>query len=101
MSQRAEKLFAQQKSFDPMRDLQTGLSRVVAEVGAELSRLGVHGSMEFASALHTGNGFVAYGPGQYTQSPEYCHWFGQSNGPEHGQEFGQQRGLELEMGREL
>jgi hypothetical protein len=47
-----------------------GLKDMGAEIGAELSRLGVHGSMEAASGLINGNAFVPYGPGQYTPTPE-------------------------------
>lgn len=35
------------------------------EIGAELHRLGVQGSMETASALFNGHAFVPYGPGQW------------------------------------
>lgn len=47
-----------------------GLKNVVPEVGSELKRLGVQGSMELASALFTGSAFVPYGPGQYPPAPE-------------------------------
>lgn len=35
----------------------------------EMRRMGSQGSMELASALFSGNAFVPYGPGQYTDSP--------------------------------
>jgi hypothetical protein len=44
------------------------LSNILSDIGSELSRLGVQGQMEAASALFNGNAFVAYGPGQYTPS---------------------------------
>jgi hypothetical protein len=47
-----------------------GLGNFAAETKAEFSRLGTQGAMEIASALFNGNGFVPYGPGQYTPSPE-------------------------------
>jgi hypothetical protein len=57
MSGLAEKLFE-------------GLSNIVPDVKAELSRMGTQGSMELASALFNGDAFVPYGPGQYTESPQ-------------------------------
>jgi hypothetical protein len=47
-----------------------GLKGFPAEVTAELTRLGVQGQMELASALFNGNAFVPYGPGQYTPPEE-------------------------------
>ena len=44
---------------------------IVQDVGVEATRLGVQGQMEAASALFNGDAFVAYGPGQYTPSPEH------------------------------
>ncbi|MCC7419989.1 MAG: hypothetical protein IT428_06910 [Planctomycetaceae bacterium] len=35
-----------------------------------MKRLLVQGGMEVASGLFNGNGFVPYGPGQYTPSPD-------------------------------
>ena len=42
--------------------------RILPEIGAEAKRLGTQGSMEIASLLFNGHGFVPYGPGQYTPS---------------------------------
>ena len=54
----------------------------------ELSRLGTQGAMELASALFNGHGFVPYGPGQYTPTPEH-----QQAAPEHDQHH-RDRGME-------
>ena len=43
---------------------------ILSDVGAELSRLGVQGQMELASAIFNGDAFVPYGPGQITPEPE-------------------------------
>ena len=51
---------------DLASELFAGLKNLVPDLKAELSRLGTQGSMEMASALFNGNGFVPYGPGQYT-----------------------------------
>jgi hypothetical protein len=42
-----------------------GLAGAVQEIGGEMKRLGVQGSMELASALFNGHAFVPYGPGQW------------------------------------
>lgn len=42
---------------------------ILSDVGSELSRLGVQGQMEMASAIFNGDGFVPYGPGQITPEP--------------------------------
>jgi len=42
---------------------------ILSDVGAEISRLGVQGQMEMASAIFNGDGFVPYGPGQITPEP--------------------------------
>jgi hypothetical protein len=42
----------------------TTLGNMYEQGGAELKRLGTQGAMEMANALF--NGFVPYGPGQYT-----------------------------------
>ncbi len=42
---------------------------ILADVGAEMSRLGTQGQMEMASAIFNGDGFVPYGPGQITPEP--------------------------------
>ena len=55
---------------ETLAELAPGLKGAVAEIGAELGRLGVQGQMEMASALFSSNGFVPYGPGQYTPTPE-------------------------------
>ncbi len=60
MSELAKQLFAELGAM-----AQNG----VRQVGAEVSRLGTQGNMELASALFNGHGFVPYGPGQYTPSP--------------------------------
>ena len=41
-----------------------GLSNLVPELGAEMSRLATQGQAELASVLFTGNGYVPYGQGQ-------------------------------------
>lgn len=50
--------------------LAPGLENLASDVHAEVGRQMTHGSMEIAAALWTGNGFVQYGPGQYTPTPE-------------------------------
>ena len=50
--------------------LAPGLKNLIPDVKAELSRLATQGTMELASGLFNGNGFVPYGPGQYTPSPQ-------------------------------
>jgi hypothetical protein len=40
------------------------LSKILSDVGAEVSRLGDQGRSEIAAALFNNNGFVLYGPGQ-------------------------------------
>lgn len=54
------------------------------EMGSELHRLSVQGSMELASALFNGHAFVPYGPGQW-KGPE-------REGAQQGQEKQQERG---------
>ena len=41
------------------------VSGAVQDIGAEMKRLGVQGSMEIASCLYNGTGFVPYGPGAW------------------------------------
>jgi len=53
-----------------MEMLGEGLSNAGPQISAELSRLGTQGTMELASGMFNGNGFVPYGPGQYTPSIE-------------------------------
>jgi hypothetical protein len=43
------------------------------EVGAELGRLGRHGSLELAQALFNGHAFTPYGPGQWRPDVEKAH----------------------------
>ena len=49
---------------------QERVKEIGPETGAELKRLGVHGSIELANALWNGSAFVPYGPGAYPQAPE-------------------------------
>jgi hypothetical protein len=49
---------------------QERIKEMGSEIGAELKRLGTHGSMELSSALWNGNAFVLYGPGRYTPTAE-------------------------------
>ena len=44
------------------------LKKILNDLGNETKRLGTQGAMELASALFSGQGFVPYGPGQYTPS---------------------------------
>lgn len=72
MSEIARKLFESLKGAkEVVQALAPGLADLGHEAKAEFSRLGVHGSMEAASALFSGNAFVPYGPGQYTPQPEH------------------------------
>lgn len=69
MSDTARQLFDSLKNVkDAVQAVAPGLKDLVPEATAELKRLGTQGSMELASALFNGNGFVPYGPGQYTPS---------------------------------
>ena len=72
-----------QKLFDGLRQLREAatpfMKEALSQTGAEISRLGTQGSMELASALFNGHGFVPYGPGQYTPTPEHgSHEHGQA-----------------------
>jgi hypothetical protein len=67
--------------------------RMVSEIGAEGKRLMTQGTMELASALFNGSGFVPYGPGQYT--PDVSH--AEQNQEQHQEQAHEQ---EHEMGRE-
>jgi hypothetical protein len=72
MSKIAEKLFEGLGAIkDAALAVAPGLKNFGQEVGAEMSRLGTQGSMELASVLFNGHGFVPYGPGQYT--PDQAH----------------------------
>ena len=56
---------------EALAEMAPGLKGAVAEMGAELGRLGNHGRTELAAALFGGNGgFVMYGPLQNTPTPE-------------------------------
>ena len=64
------------KLFDGLRAVKDGVQAVAPDLGeiatqekGKVSRLGTQGSMELASALFNGGGFVPYGPGQYTPTP--------------------------------
>ena len=72
MSETAKQLFDSLKNAkDAAQTIAPGLKNLVPDVKAELSRLGTQGAMELASALFNGDGFVPYGPGQYTPTPEH------------------------------
>ncbi|QDT53856.1 hypothetical protein Pan44_18820 [Caulifigura coniformis] len=71
MSEIARKLFEGLKAVTGQA-LHAG-QVVAAELGPETRRLTTQGSMELASAVFHGHGFVPYGPGQYTPSPEHQH----------------------------
>jgi hypothetical protein len=94
MSETAKQLFDGLKAAAEIATaVAPGLKSLGPEVKAELSRLGTQGSMELASALFNGDGFVPYGPGQYT--PDV-------HGPEQeqGHEQVQQQEQEHVWGRE-
>ena len=46
------------------------LENILKDIGTEMTRMGVQGQMELASALFGNGAFVLYGPGQYTPSSE-------------------------------
>lgn len=69
MSESAKRLFDTLRAMGG--GLQSGLMDGLKQVGVEVQRLGTQGSMEIASVLYNGHGFVPYGPGQYTPSPEH------------------------------
>lgn len=60
------------------------------EIGAELHRLGVQGSMETASALFNGHAFVPYGPGQWKDA--------EREGSQHGEQSQQEPEQERQRG---
>lgn len=69
MSETLKQLFDSLKAVkESVQAVAPGLKDLVPEAKAEMSRLGTQGSMELASALFNGSGFVPYGPGQYTPS---------------------------------
>ncbi len=89
MSEIAKQLFDSLSGLkETVQAVAPGLKHLVPEAKAELGRLGTQGSMELASALFNGSGFVPYGPGQYTPSIE------QIRGP---QEMGREQ---PELGRD-
>lgn len=68
MSKTAQKLF---ESLRTAADrVHGGVGHAVSQAKSELGRLGTQGTMELASALFNGHGFVPYGPGQNTPSRE-------------------------------
>lgn len=69
MSETAKQLFDSVKNVASA--LAPGLKELIPEVKAEFSRLATQGAQELAGALFNGNGFVPYGPGQYTPTPEH------------------------------
>jgi len=88
MSETAKKLFESLKSVkDAVQEIAPGLKNFGPEVKAEMSRMGTQGAMELASALFNGDGFVPYGPGQYTPSPEHDHGQGHEHEHEHEMEI--------------
>jgi hypothetical protein len=68
---------------DTAQEIAPGLKNFGPEVTAELSRLGTQGAMELASALFNGDGFVPYGPGQYTPTADHEPGQGQQHEHEH------------------
>lgn len=69
MSETVQKLFESLRAAkETVQAVAPGLKDLVPETKAEVSRLGTQGAMELASVLFNGNGFVPYGPGQYTPS---------------------------------
>jgi hypothetical protein len=72
MSELAKKLFEGLKvAKDGIQAMTPDLKEMGSQVKGELSRLGTQGAMELSSVLFNGQGFVPYGPGQYTPSPEH------------------------------
>ena len=49
------------------RDIGESLKDFWPDVGAEMKRLGRHGSVELAQALFNGAAFTPYGPGAYSK----------------------------------
>jgi hypothetical protein len=89
MSDTAKQLFEAAKALQKgITEALPGLKNFGPEVKAELNRLGTQGSMELASALFNEHGFVPYGPGQYTPSPEQSqsHENQQEREMDHGRE---------------
>lgn len=96
-----------QQLFDRVKEVALaaapGLADLKGQAGAELQRLGTQGSMELASALFNGHGFVPYGPGQYTPDPQQQQGVhGQHEQAAHGQQQQQQaRDAQERGGREM
>jgi hypothetical protein len=90
MSETAKQLFEAAKVLQKgITEAMPGLKNFGPEVKAELSRLGTQGSMELASALFNGQGFVPCGPGQYTPTPEQAQ--SQENTVEREMDHGRER----------
>jgi hypothetical protein len=89
---------APKKMFDSLSNWAPGLKHFKEEASAELRRLGTQGSMEAASALFNNHGFVPYGPGQYTPSPNHTTAHGADNG--HNHVWGQTHEQNHELSRE-
>jgi hypothetical protein len=71
MSETVKQLFeGLQSAAASVQAVAPGLSDLVPEAKAEMSRMATQGSMELASALFNGSAFVPYGPGQYTPAHE-------------------------------
>jgi hypothetical protein len=87
MSETARKLFEGLRSVNDR--LRTTGQEIFSQAAPEVGRLGTQGSMELASLLFNGHGFVPYGPGQYTPSPEHQ--------PAHGLDQQQSRSMERQM----
>jgi hypothetical protein len=90
-----------ERAGEAVQALAPGLKNFGPDVKAELSRLGTQGSMELASAIHKGNAFVPYGPGQYTPSVEYEHEHEHEqqhdhHQQDHGQQHEHEHQLEIE-----
>jgi hypothetical protein len=83
--------------FDVALAVAPGLQNIGRDIAAELKRQAIHGSMELASANHTGNAFVPYGPGQYSQSVETL---GHEAVMEPQREVAMNDGQQMESGRE-
>ncbi len=83
MRETAKQLFDSLKNVKTaVQEVAPGLTNLMPEMKAEMSRMGTQGAMELASALFNGSAFVPYGPGQYTPTPEHGHET-QEQGHEH------------------
>lgn len=89
----AKQLFDGLKAVkDVAHAMAPGLKDFGPEMKAEFTRLGIQGQNELAGALFNGSGFVPYGPGQYTPTPD--------RGPDHGPEHQEQMEHSHELSRE-